>query len=240
MEKQEIPPSAEVGAIRQAILATADAVLFSLLPDGRLAVLLPRRTIAPFRDARGLPGVLLDPDRDDDAEAGARRALASKVDVRPAYLEQLHTFSGRHRDPRGWSVSIAYYALLPWRDLAPAAADMIPLDELPSLAFDHDDIVATALARLRGKASYSTLPLHLMAAEFTLAELQTVYEAVMGEALSTTTFRRWTDEMLEAGMIAETGRTKPTGRRPAKLYRHSPGHAGDTLAFLPSIAERRR
>jgi 8-oxo-dGTP diphosphatase len=206
--------------------------MFAVAPEGELKILLPTRPREPFAGVPALPGVYIHKD-DANAEAAAQRALATKAGVESPYLEQLATFSGPARDPRGWAVSIAYYALVPWGVIGEAAAQMVDVTELPRLPFDHNDIIAVALARLRGKSTYSELPLHLMPPSFTLAELQSVYEQVMGEEISRTLFRK---RMVEGGLIVETGEMSRGGaHRPAALYRA--GQAG-IIAPIPARGKK--
>lgn len=202
------------------LIVTVDVGLFTLL-EGRLTVGLLRREAPPYADVEALPGGYVRPEEDHDAQAAARRVLKSKAGLEPSYLEQLYTFSGRVRDPRGWSVSVAYYAVVPFEQLAPAVKSgelrLVAVDNAPALPFDHDDILATAVERLRAKSTYSTLPAFLLPESFTLSELQAVYEQVIGQALDRTTFRR---QMLDLGAIEPTGERKRTGpSRPAEVYR---------------------
>lgn len=218
----------------QGIIVTVDVAMFSVSPGGGLSVLLPLRPREPFADVRALPGVYIRTE-DADAEAAARRALADKAGVTSPYLEQLATFSGPARDPRGWAVSVAYYALVPWQGLGTAAEQMVDTEAIPRLPFDHNEIIATALARLRSKSTYSELPLHLMPEHFTLAELQDVYEHVMGEDISRTLFRK---RMVDGGLIIETGETSRGGaHRPAALFRR--GRSG-IIAPIPALGARPR
>jgi 8-oxo-dGTP diphosphatase len=206
--------------IRQEVISTTDVVLLTLA-EGVLSVLLTRRAHEPFAGRLALPGVILDPVADrDGTEAAARRALRDKVgDVR-LFLEQLFTFSGPDRDPRGWSLSVAYFGLVPAQEirLNPGVeAEMMPVDRATGLAFDHDRILAAAVRRLRNKASYSSLPCFLLPELFTLPELLDVYQRVLGERLDQSSFRR---KILELGIVKPAkGRMAPTGRRPAQLYR---------------------
>ncbi len=216
----------------QGIIVTVDVAMFAVAPEGGLKILLPTRPRAPFAGLPALPGVYIQTE-DAHAEAAAQRALATKAGVESPYLEQLATFSGPARDPRGWAVSIAYYALVPWGVIGAAAAQMVDVTKLPGLPFDHNEIIAVALARLRGKSTYSELPLHLMPPRFTIAELQSVYEQVMGEEISRTVFRK---RMVEGGLIVETGEMSRGGaHRPAALYRA--GQAG-IIAPIPARGKK--
>jgi 8-oxo-dGTP diphosphatase len=208
------------GPIRQDLIATTDVVLLTLA-DGALSVLLTRRAHEPFAGALALPGVILDPVADrEGTEAAARRALRDKVGEVRLFLEQLFTFSGPDRDPRGWSLSVAYFGLVAVQDIAlrpDVEAEMVPVDSATGLAFDHDRILATAVRRLRNKSSYSSLPCYLLPELFTLPDLLDVYQRVLGERLDQSSFRR---KILELGIVKPVkGRMAATGRRPAQLYR---------------------
>lgn len=202
-------------------IATVDVALFSLR-DGALAVLLARRERAPFAEVLALPGGFVRVDEDADTAATARRVIRDKTPATVLHLEQLYTFSGRVRDPRGWSISVAYYALVPEADLGIAddgSACLAPIAELPTLPFDHGQIVETAVRRLRDKAAYSSLPTYLLPEQFTLAELQRVYEQVMGTALDRTSFRR--NLLAQAVVEPVDGVTRGGAHRPAQVYRRA-------------------
>ncbi|QXZ09848.1 NUDIX hydrolase [Comamonas sp. Y33R10-2] len=216
--------------LREAIQVSVDVVLLTLVEQQLHAVLL-RRAVAPFSGVWALPGGFVHTAEDADAQASAARVLKSKVGIEGAYLEQLATFSGPARDPRGWSVAVAYCALLPVQNLPPDRADLlvVPVSALPQLPFDHRAILDAALARVRSKSLYSSLPVHLCGETFTLPQLQQVYENILGEPLNKVSFRRKMDEMdwLEPvpGAMQQGG-----AHRPAQLYRAKPGYS-QTLAL---------
>lgn len=203
------------------VICTVDVVLLTL-DAGGLQVLLLRRDHTPYAGAWALPGGYIHPQEDADAQAAAFRVLRGKAGVESPYLEQLATFSGLARDPRGWSMAVAYCALVPVQSL-PDAGDTpgtrwVSVDELPSLPFDHAAIVAAALERVRSKSLYSSLPVHLCGDQFTLPQLQATYEAVLGEPLNKVSFRRKMEEM--AMLEAVDGALHSGGaHRPAQLYR---------------------
>lgn len=210
---------------------TADVVVFTLLPDGALAVLLVERGVPPFVGELALPGGFVHGDEDlDDA---ARRELGEETGVtEPVPLEQLATFGAPGRDPRGRTVTVAYLALVPFDKVRHARggddardARFFRLDgEHPvdargkraRLAFDHDEIVRLAVERLRGKVTYTTAPFALMPEEFTLSELQAAYEAILGRALHRRAFRQ---RMEGEHWVVETGRTRGGAHRPARTFR---------------------
>lgn len=204
-------------------IATVDVALFALV-DGELGLLLPRRDREPFAGRRALPGGFVRVDEDASTEDAARRVAGQKLGMDVAYLEQLYTFSGPNRDPRGWSLAVAYLGLVPAAHLSPdVLRDVLPVDRLPSLPFDHGVIAARAVRRLRDKSTYSSLPAFLLPGEFTLHELRTLYERITGEALDKANFRR---QVVDAQRLVEpTGRrTAGAAHRPAELFRlASPG-----------------
>jgi 8-oxo-dGTP diphosphatase len=200
------------------VLVSVDTVVFTLR-DGVLQLLLLRRAQQPFQGVWALPGGYVHADEDADAKASALRVLKDKLGITGAYLEQLATFSGPARDPRGWSVAIAYCALLPWEQV-PQRVDvqLRPVEALGTLPFDHRAIVDVALDRVRNKSQYSSLPVHLCGPSFTLPQLQQVYEHLLGESLNKVSFRRKMDEM--ALLEAVPGALHSGGaHRPAQLYR---------------------
>lgn len=204
-----------------AILCTVDVVLLTLR-QGALHVLLVRRERAPFAGAWALPGGYIHAQEDADAHASAARVLRDKAGLEAPYLEQLATFSGLARDPRGWSLAVAYCALVPVEALVPEAfapgVRLLPVQGLPALPFDHGAIVEAALARVRGKSQYSSLPVYLCGERFTLPQLQAAYESVLGEPLNKVSFRRKMDEL---GMLEPVPGALQGGgaHRPAQLYR---------------------
>lgn len=208
---------------REAVQVSVDVVLLTLV-DQQLHAVLLRRAAAPFAGVLALPGGFIHTAEDADTHASAARVLQTKVGIEGAYLEQLATFSGPARDPRGWSVAIAYCALLPVQNLPAERSDItvVPVSALPQLPFDHRTILDAALQRVRSKSLYSSLPVHLCGETFTLPQLQQVYENVLGESLNKVSFRRKMDEMdwLEAVPGAMQG---GGAHRPAQLYRAKPG-----------------
>lgn len=204
-------------------IATVDVVLFTLADAGDsdgLSVLLVEREREPFRGRAALPGGYVHVAEDADTADTARRVLAGKLGVQTPYLEQLYTFGGRERDPRGWSISVAYFAMLPPGRMSalPAGAHWQPVGSLLALPFDHGAIVARALGRIRDKATYSSLPAFLLGETFTLPQLYEVYCRVLGARPDPASFRR----KIEAqGFIVPVpgAYTQDRSSRPAQLYR---------------------
>lgn len=203
---------------------TVDVVLFAIR-EARLSLLLIRRGQPPFVDHWALPGGFVD--IDEPLEAAANRELQEETGLSAdaAYLEQLYTFGQPDRDPRERVVSVAWFALLPGLPEAPRAGDdaaeacWFDTAALPPLAFDHDEVVAMAIERLRAKLLYSDIALRFMPEHFTLGRLQAVYEAVLGRALDKRNFRR---RILALGDVEPTDDFHRDGNhRPARLYRRS-------------------
>jgi 8-oxo-dGTP diphosphatase len=199
---------------------TTDIVIFTVR-DQQLKVLLIKRKGAPFKGRWALPGGFVN--IDEDLEQCAKRELAEETGVKGVYLEQLYTFGAPKRDPRERVISVAYFALIPSQKQTLKAAsdaesvDWFVIDELPKLAFDHQDIIDIAHQRLVAKLDYSTLAFQFMPKEFTLSELQTVYEIILRQEVDKRNFRKW---VLALGNIEETGNERREGpHRPAKLYR---------------------
>lgn len=206
-----------------AVICTVDVVLLTLHQHS-LHVLLQARERAPAAGALALPGGYIHTDQDRSAWHAAERVLAEKTGIHSPYLEQLATWSGPARDPRGWSLSVVYYALVHQALVQPRPGvnwQLCPVDQLPALPFDHADIVALARERVRTKSQYSSLPVFLCDEVFTLPQLQAVYEAVLGEPINKVSFRRKIDEL--AMLEPVTGQRDSSGaHRPAQLWRLLP------------------
>jgi 8-oxo-dGTP diphosphatase len=224
---------------------TVDVVLLSIVDD-RLTALLVERTEHPDKGRWSLPGGFVR--GAESLDAAAARVLREKAGVWGIFLEQLYTFGNPKRDPRTRVISVAYYALVDQRKLAARKAResriahvVVPWEgerggpvALVSsagggaplaLAFDHAEIVGTAVKRIRGKLDYAPIGFELLPAAFTLLDLQRVHECVLGRSLNKDSFRR---RMLAGGLIEPTGASQEdVGHRPAALYR-----------FLRTIAAR--
>ena len=205
-------------------LTTVDVVIFTVRDDA-LHVLLVQRPDGddePFPGAWALPGGFVDIERDRDLEACAMRKLKEKTGVVSPYLEQLGSWGSAGRDPRGWSATHAYFALLPATTGAgthAADAQWFPIvasKVKPRLAFDHSEILEAAVLRLRSKVEYTSLPAYLMPGEFTLPDLQRAYEIVLDRPLEKSAFRT---RILAADLIEPVARMRKGPNRPAQLYR---------------------
>jgi 8-oxo-dGTP diphosphatase len=197
-----------------------DCVVFGLDREG-LKLLLIERAIEPFRGRWALPGGFVR--ESETLDAAAERELVEEAGVRVSYLEQLYTFGDLDRDPRERVVSVAYYALVNPAVHAPIAATDAARaawfrdDALPELAFDHERIVRTARERLRTKVRYRPIGFGLLGDTFTLTELQTVYEKILGRPLDKRNFRK---KILGYGFVEPTKKRQTrVAHRAAQLYR---------------------
>lgn len=208
-------------------LTTVDVVIFTVRQDA-LQVLLVRRpgdAAEPFPGLWALPGGFVDVGLDPDLLACAQRKLLDKTGVSSPYLEQLGSWGSATRDPRGWSATHVYFALIAAADEPPATA--APTDGVAwfaldavlgrkRLAFDHGLILEAAVERLRSKVEYTSLPAFLLHEPFTLPQLQHTYELVLGRPVDKSGFRT---RMLAADFLVEVGVVEGGSRRPPLGYR---------------------
>jgi 8-oxo-dGTP diphosphatase len=202
-------------------ILTVDVVLVTLR-DKQLHIILQKRDKSPHAGHPALIGGYVHPEEDDSTSAAAARVLREKAGLSVRLLEQLMTFSGGDRDPRGWSASVAYYGLLPAEDIPSqprSPLTMLPLARSYGLPFDHDTILAKAAERWRRRAAYSSLPAFLLPPTFTLSALRQAYEAVLGRTLNDSAFRRKIDELRIVEPVI--GSASKASARPAQLYRLS-------------------
>jgi 8-oxo-dGTP diphosphatase len=209
-------------------LCSVDIAIFAV-DQGQLKSLLIKRSEHPFMNRWALPGGFFDLQKDISIEDTAFRKLVEKTGVKSPYLEQVGTIGNSTRDPRGWSVTVLYYALIDFHAVALSNevqqpprehSEWAPVDEAleRDLAFDHQDMLRQAVSRLESKTRYAAVPINLRPEEFTLTELQHMFEVVLGTSLEKKSFRRRLDT---AGILEETGEARQTGRRPAALFRVS-------------------
>ncbi|MBV8881142.1 MAG: NUDIX hydrolase [Planctomycetaceae bacterium] len=200
-----------------AVSVAVDLVIFTVR-EGALQVLLVERGVPPFQGHWALPGgFVLEKETLEDA---ARRELEEETGLRDVYLEQLYTFGDPDRDPRGRTIAIAYYALTPPAEprasTDAAKAAWHPAGRTPKLAFDHAKILKLGLQRLRAKLGYSTVGFELLPKQFTLSDLQHLYEAILERPLDKRNFRK---KLLSLGLLKPEGQKRTAGaHRPAQLY----------------------
>lgn len=205
-------------------LVSVDIALFSVVEDS-LKVLLVKRANEPEVQRWALPGGILKPHLDASLEATARRVLADKVAVELPHLQEVRTYSGPNRDPRGWSVAVLFYALLPLDKIDAVVRHKVEAVEwveaaVPArtLAFDHTEQLATAVQKLCAKVSADVLPLHLLPERFTLSQLQKVVEVILGYPLDKSSFRR---RLKTSTDLVQQNEFVRGAQRPAQLFRAS-------------------
>ncbi len=202
---------------------TVDVVMMSLRQRD-LQVLLIKRRAWPYEGMWAIPGGFVN--IDESLVTAAKRELQEETGVQDVYLEQLYTFGDPQRDPRTRVITVVYFALLDSERLQVRAADdaadvgWFSVYDLPPLAFDHEKILQYSRERLRGKLDYTTIAFSLLPEQFTLRELQRVYEIILHKRLDKRNFRK---KILSTGILEDTGAKKMEGtHRPARLYRFNP------------------
>ncbi|OIP78462.1 MAG: hypothetical protein AUK17_02160 [Parcubacteria group bacterium CG2_30_44_18] len=195
-----------------------DMVVFTV-DERRVKILLVRRAREPFVGQWILPGgAVYD---DESVDAAAKRELKEKTGLGNIYLQQFHAFGDPKRDFRKRMVSIAYLALIDRKKVSVLQktpktlnARWAEVGKLPSLAFDHGEIVEFAIGELKKKLMNSNIVLNLLPKKFTLPELHNVYEIILGKMIDRRNCRR---KFLRLGLIEKTGRQeKDSLRRPAR------------------------
>lgn len=170
---------------------TTDCVIFGYDRSG-LSVLLVQRGIDPYKGSWAFPGGFMR--MDETSEECARRELKEETSLETAFMEQFHTFTKIDRDPRERVITIAYFALVNKEEVQggddAADAQWYPLDQLPPLAFDHEEILASALQSLKEKIHFEPIGFELLPEVFTMSELQSLYEAILGVQFDRRNFYR--------------------------------------------------
>ena len=207
-------------------LFTVDSVLFTVKDDA-LKVLMVKRAKEPFIGSWGLPGGFVDVDSDTTTDVTALRKLEEKTSVAPQYLEQLQAFSGIDRDPRGFSVTLVYFALIAAQEVSSHIETIddvqwIDIDKIDSLsiAFDHKIIIEQAKERLQQKALYSMVPVYCLPEYFTVGQLKSVIETIIGKMIQ----RKSLIRRIESADMFETIDEKvKSGGRLAQQYKVKSG-----------------
>lgn len=200
---------------------TTDCVIFGF--DGtKLNVLLVERGVEPYKGRWALPGGFLK--MDESAETGARRELFEETGLKTGYIRQFHTFTDPERDPRERVITIAFYALVRISEVQggddAAQAGWFPVDNVPALAFDHDLILRRASDELRKQIHFEPIGFELLPEQFTMKQLQHLYEAILGVTFDR---RNFYNKMLKLGILTELDEKVPLpNRKLAYLYKFNP------------------
>ena len=204
------------------ISVAVDLLTFTI-EDNKLKVLMIERDEDPFKGKLALPGVFV---REDETLDGAAiRGIREETGLEGIYFEQLYTFGDIDRDPRKRIISVSYMALVPVEQLVFKAGERVSgawlvdvegiLNSRDEIAFDHKQIIQVARERLANKVEYTDIAFHLVGEEFTLPELQNVYEILLGKPVYKANFRKKMASMIEETEYMTTG----AAHRPSRLYR---------------------
>ena len=198
------------------LAVTTDCIIFGF--DGiKLKVLLIQRGGDPFKGSWAFPGGFMQ--MDETAEEGARRELKEETGLEGAFIEQLQAFSEVNRDPRERVITIAFYALVKISEVKggddAAQARWFSLDEIPSLAFDHDRILRVATSRLKEKIHFEPIGFELLPEVFTMTELQNLYEAILEIQFDRRNFYK---KIISLGLLIPV--QPEAERKPRKLIRY--------------------
>ncbi len=196
-----------------------DIVIFTV-DEGKLKVILIKMNKKPFRGKWAFPGGLVG--TRESLDEAAERELHEKTGVKNVYLEQLYTFGEVKRDPFSRVVSVAYVALVNRKQIKKLTTtskymgiDWFDVTRLPRLAYDHSKIARHALDRLRSKLEYTNIVFSLLPRYVTLAELQGVYEIILGRKLDK---RNFIKKINSINLLKKTDKVEKGAHRPARLY----------------------
>ena len=214
---------------------TTDCAIFTY-EDWQLKVLLVRRGGEPYKGQWAFPGGFLK--MDETAEQGARRELREETGLVPSAIGQLGVFSDVDRDPRERVITIAWYALVKPSEVVGGddadEAAWFPVDNLPSLAFDHRKIFEAAMERLRRDIHFQPVGFDLLDDEFTIPDLQRLYEAILGVKFDRRNFQR---KLLAAGILEEASPAEEYGALPESLFQKTSVLPGIISEAMPVAAD---
>lgn len=202
---------------------TVDCVIFGYEKNS-LKLLLIKRALEPFKGKWALPGGFVK--MDETLDEAAQRELTEETGLQQVYMEQMFTFGAIDRDPRDRVISIAYLALVNLSDAAQVKGDTdaeeaawYDVNELPKLAFDHQEIVKLALERLRGKITYQPIVFELLPKKFVFSDLENIYATILQMDINRRNFRT---KMMATGLVEELNEYMTNvSFRPPKLYRYN-------------------
>lgn len=200
---------------------TTDVVIFTI-KDNKLQVLLVKRANEPFKGRWAIPGGFIR--LSENLDNAALRILKEKTNVDNIYLEQLYTFGDPLRYPSSRVITCAYFALIRSDDIKLSFDNSQGITEvqwhevynLPTLAFDHKEIIEYSIKRMRERLEFCPIAFQLLPEKFTLTELQKSYELILDMKLDKRNFRK---KVLTGSVLKELNEyTKMGSKRPARLY----------------------
>jgi 8-oxo-dGTP diphosphatase len=198
-------------------------ILIFTIENNKLKVVLGKRNEMPYEDMFALPGVFVK--MDETLEEAAYRGIEEEIGKCDVYLEQLYTWGAINRDPRLRVISVSYMALVSPDKLNLVLGDRVSeislfsVDELfnpeMTLAFDHEKMIECAMERIKNKVEYTKIAFEFVNKEFTLPQLQNIYEILLNKTLYKANFRKKIIDIID-----DTNKmTERTTHRPSKLYR---------------------
>lgn len=188
---------------------------------GVTKILLVKRKNEPFKDMWALVGGALY--NNENLEDGAVREIFEKTGIKDIEIEMFDVFGKVNRSPLKRMVAVGYIGMVDsvratiLKDtIKTSNADWFSIDDVPSIAYDHNEIVEEGMKVLKKKIVRTDILKSLYPNGFTIPEIQKVYESILGKILDRRNFRK---KILNLGLISDTGReVKFEGRKPAKVY----------------------
>ncbi len=205
------------------IKVAVDAIVFGYSKKDGLSVLLIKRKYEPYKNAWAIPGGFVLPE--ESLEEAVHRELREETGITVNYLEQLYSFGEPKRDPRQRVISIAYFALVKsalFQQLKASTdaeeAQWFDIANLPHLAFDHKQILQTAIERVRAKIRYQPIGFELLDKKFSFADLEKLYASLLDRPIDR---RNFTKKILSLGLLEDTGELSSTSGagRPSKIFK---------------------
>lgn len=204
----------------QAIQLSVDAVVFGYEAE-TISILLVKRKYEPFKGKWAIPGGFVL--NNESLEEAVQRELMEETGIHINYLEQLYTFGNPERDPRNRVVSVAYFGLIKpstFKIVADTDAEEVQwfkITDLPSLSFDHADILKLAINRLQGKMTYEPIGFELLDEKFPFSDLEKLYSTLLGRPVDRRNFRK---KILSLNILDELDEKFSRGSgRPANLFK---------------------
>jgi len=200
------------------ILVAVDPVVFTIRHEA-LHVLLIKRRWPPYKGTYALPGGFVK--EQEDLDVSVKRELSEETGVKDIFMKRANLYDAVKRDPRGRVIAVSFLALIRGDQRLKARTDAVeakwyPVDDVPKLAFEHDQIIKDALTMLKFEIQTTNIALQILPKRFTLSAMQMLYEMVLGKELDKRNFRK---RLKELDIVKGTGEKFREGaHRPAELF----------------------